>query len=76
MSATGVVHAANLLRGWWGLATAYTAVQAPLVVGLLRHRAPLSKVIASPLLAVPLAAAVAAPQVTSPVARWRAPANP
>lgn len=60
MSATGVVHAADLLRGWWGLATAYTAVQVPLVVGLMRHRAPLPKFLASPLLAMPLTVAVAA----------------
>jgi hypothetical protein len=59
MSATGVMHAADLLRGGWGLATAYTAVQVPLLVGLVRHRAPYSKFIASPLLAVPLTAAVA-----------------
>ncbi len=59
MSATGVMHAVDLMRGWWGLATAYTAVQVPLVVGLLRHRAPLSKFVASPLLVMPLTAAVA-----------------
>ena len=60
MSATGVMHAADLLSGWWGLATAYTAVQVPLITGLVRHRAPLSKFVASPLVAAPLTLGLAA----------------
>ena len=59
MSATGVMHSVSLLRGWWGLAAAYAAVQVPLVVGLVKGRAPLAKLLASPIVAVPLTAAAA-----------------
>ena len=59
MSAAGVVQSANLLRGWWGLAAAYAAVQVPLVAGLVTGRAPLAKFIASPVVALPLTAAAA-----------------
>src|SRR4029077_530177 len=55
----GVVQSANLLRGWWGLAAAYAAVQVPLMAGLIKGRAPLAKFVASPVVALPLTAAVA-----------------
>jgi len=51
-----LTHAPSLLHGWQALASAYAAVQAPLLVGLLRGRAPLRKFLLSPLLAVPLTA--------------------
>jgi hypothetical protein len=47
-----------LLRGWWGLAAAYGAVQVPLAVALVRGRAPLGKLMASSVLAAPLTALV------------------
>ena len=58
MFSAAVTHAHALLRGWWGLAAAYAAVQAPLAVSLIRGRAALGKLTASPVLAVPLTALV------------------
>jgi type IV secretory pathway TraG/TraD family ATPase VirD4 len=62
------MHSAALLHGWPGLLSAYSAVQAPLLVGLARSRAPLRRWLLSPLIAAPLtvltgaaAAATAAP---------------
>jgi len=49
-----------LTQGWWGLAVAYAAVEAPLVAGLIRGRAPLAKLLLSPLLALPVTTAAAA----------------
>jgi len=48
------MHSAALLHGWWGLASAYAAVQGPLLAGLLRQRAPLRQLLLSPLAAAPL----------------------
>lgn len=43
-----------LTDGWAGVVTAYTAVQAPMIVGLIRARARLHHFVLSPLVAVPL----------------------
>jgi hypothetical protein len=51
-----VHQAASLLRGWYGLLMGYAAVQVPLAAGLVRGRAPLRKVLFSPLVAAPLTA--------------------
>jgi hypothetical protein len=48
------MHSATLLHGWWGLASAYAAVQGPLFAGLIRQRAPLRQLLLSPLAAAPL----------------------
>lgn len=45
-----------LLHGWLGLVSAFAAVQAPLLFALVRGRAPLRKLLLSPLLAAPLTA--------------------
>ncbi|MGH8326021.1 MAG: type IV secretion system DNA-binding domain-containing protein, partial [Steroidobacteraceae bacterium] len=45
---------AALLHGWSGLALAYGCVGVPLLAGLIRGRAPLSRLIAAPALAVPV----------------------
>jgi len=45
-----------LLHGWSGLLSAYAAVQLPLLARLIRERAPLGKLLLSPMLAVPLTA--------------------
>lgn len=58
MFTSAVTHAHTLLRGWWGLAAAYGAVQVPLAVSLVRGRANLGKFMASSVLAVPLTALV------------------
>jgi type IV secretory pathway TraG/TraD family ATPase VirD4 len=50
---------AALLHGWSGIALAYTAVQAPLIAGLMRARAPFRHYFLSPLVAAPLTAIVA-----------------
>jgi type IV secretory pathway TraG/TraD family ATPase VirD4 len=50
--------AAALGHGWPALAFAYAAVQVPMLAGLARGRAELSKYLASPIIAVPLTAAV------------------
>ena len=52
-----IQHAPDLLHGWRGLVTAYTVVELPLFAGLLRGRAPLRTLLASPLLAAPLTVA-------------------
>jgi len=44
----------TLTHGWEGIATAYAAVQAPMIVGLIRARAQLRHFVLSPLVAVPL----------------------
>ncbi|MBS0579546.1 MAG: type IV secretion system DNA-binding domain-containing protein [Proteobacteria bacterium] len=44
----------SLLHGWPGLFGAYAAVQAPMVAGLLRARAPMVRALGSPLIAAPL----------------------
>jgi hypothetical protein len=44
----------TLTHGWSGIATAYAAVQAPMIVGLVRARAQLHHFALSPLVAVPL----------------------
>ena len=49
-----------LLHGWPGLLSAYAAVQAPMLAALVRARAPLARVVASPLAAAPLTAATGA----------------
>jgi type IV secretory pathway TraG/TraD family ATPase VirD4 len=46
----------DLLEGWSGVVTAYAAVQAPMVVGLIRSHAPLRSYVSSPLIAASLAA--------------------
>jgi hypothetical protein len=43
-----------LTHGTNGLVLAYASVQVPLLVGLLQGRAPVDKVLRSPLLAIPL----------------------
>jgi Type IV secretion-system coupling protein DNA-binding domain len=50
---------AALLQGWSGIALACTAVEVPLIAGLVRARAPFRHYILSPLIAVPLTAIVA-----------------
>ena len=49
-----------LIQGWWGLAAGYSTVGAPLLAGLIRGRAPLSKVLLSPLMALPVTTVAAA----------------
>lgn len=53
-------QSAVLTQGWWGLATGYAAVAAPMFAGLLRGRAPLRKLLLSPVTAVPVTMAAAA----------------
>jgi type IV secretory pathway TraG/TraD family ATPase VirD4 len=43
-----------LTHGWAGIATAYAAVQAPMIVGLMRARAQWHHLVLSPLVAAPL----------------------
>ncbi len=47
-----------LLHGWPGLLSAYGAVQAPMLAGMLRSRAPWPRLLVSPLAAAPLTVAV------------------
>jgi len=54
MSDAQLMHFAELLHGWPGLLSAYTAVQAPLLAGLMQRRAPLRKLLLSPLVAAPM----------------------
>ena len=49
-----VAQAGALLHGWNGLLAAYAAVQLPLLTRLIRERAPLVKLLLSPVLAAPL----------------------
>jgi len=49
-----VAQAGALLHGWSGLLAAYAAVQVPLLARLIRERAPLVKLLLSPVLAAPL----------------------
>jgi hypothetical protein len=49
-----------LVHGGPGLLGAFAAVQGPLLAGLVRSRAPVARMLASPLAAVPLTAAVGA----------------
>jgi type IV secretory pathway TraG/TraD family ATPase VirD4 len=49
----------SLLHGWNGLALAYGAVQVPMLAGLVRSKAEFHKYLQSPIVAVPLTAAVA-----------------
>ncbi len=51
-----VAQLGALLHGWSGLLCAYAAVQLPLLAGLIRGRAPLGKLLLSPVLAAPLMA--------------------
>jgi hypothetical protein len=44
----------TLTQGWTGIATAYAAVQAPMIVGLMRARAQPHHFVLSPLVAAPL----------------------
>jgi type IV secretory pathway TraG/TraD family ATPase VirD4 len=44
----------GLLHGWSGIAVAYSAVQAPMIVGLMRARADFHHYVLSPLVAAPL----------------------
>jgi len=44
----------TLTHGWAGIATAYAAVQAPMIVGLIRARAQWHHFVLSPLVAAPL----------------------
>jgi type IV secretory pathway TraG/TraD family ATPase VirD4 len=46
----------SLLHGWPGLLSAYLAVEAPMVAAMARARAPLPRMLASPLTAVPVTA--------------------
>jgi hypothetical protein len=55
MLAAGVATSV-LLHGWPGLLSGYVAVEAALVAGLARARAPLSRFLLSPLVAAPLTA--------------------
>ncbi len=50
---------ASLLHGWSGMALAFTTVEAPLIVGLVRARGCFRHYILSPLVAAPLTAVVA-----------------
>lgn len=50
---------ATLMSGWSGVALAYTAVQAPMIVGLVRAKAQLRHYMLSPALAAPLTGLVA-----------------
>jgi type IV secretory pathway TraG/TraD family ATPase VirD4 len=50
---------AALTQGWSGIALAYAAVQAPMIAGLIRARAPLHHYVLSPVIAAPLTATVA-----------------
>jgi hypothetical protein len=50
---------AALMSGWSGIALAYTAVQVPMIVGLVRARARFHHYVLSPLVAVPLTAIAA-----------------
>jgi type IV secretory pathway TraG/TraD family ATPase VirD4 len=50
---------AALMQGWSGIALAYAAVQAPMIAGLIRARAPLHHYVLSPVIAAPLTATVA-----------------
>jgi hypothetical protein len=45
-----------LMHGWPGLALAYTAIQVPMLAGMVRARAELKHVLLSPMVAVPLTA--------------------
>lgn len=51
-----VHQAVSLLGGWRSLITGYATVQVPLAAGLIRGRAPVRKVLFSPLVAAPLTA--------------------
>jgi type IV secretory pathway TraG/TraD family ATPase VirD4 len=44
------------LHGWYGIATVYAAVQAPMIAGLIRARATFQKYAIAPLAALPLTA--------------------
>jgi type IV secretory pathway TraG/TraD family ATPase VirD4 len=46
----------SLLHGWPGLLSAYVAVEAPMLAALARARAPLPRMLAAPLTAVPVTA--------------------
>jgi len=48
------------MHGWSGVVAAYTAVQAPMIAGLLRVRAQFHHYLLSPLVAAPLTAVAAA----------------
>jgi len=47
-----------LSHGWSGLTVAYGAVQGPMLVGMIRGRTAISRVLASPLVAAPVTVAV------------------
>jgi type IV secretory pathway TraG/TraD family ATPase VirD4 len=49
----------GVLHGWTGLVTAYTAVQVPMIAGLIRARAEWHRYILSPIASVPLMAVAA-----------------
>jgi len=49
-----------LIQGWWGLAAGYAAVAVPMVAGLVRGRAPLAKLVLSPVMALPITTVAAA----------------
>jgi hypothetical protein len=49
-----------LTRGWSGLALGYATVAVPMVTAMVKRRAPLRKLLASPLLAAPVTVAAAA----------------
>src|ERR1700722_4756043 len=46
----------SLLHGWPGLLSAYVAVEAPMLAAMARARAPLPRILATPLTAVPVTA--------------------
>src|SRR5580658_9320142 len=48
------------LHGWTGLLYGYAAIQGPMLAGLVRSRAPLRQMLASPLVAMPLTVATGA----------------
>jgi len=56
MAEAQLMQTSGLLHGWTGLVSAFAAVQAPLLAGLVRGRAPLRKLLLSPLVAAPLTA--------------------
>jgi len=48
------MHAGALMHGWSGLLSAYAAVQAPLLAGMIRAHAPWRRLLLAPAIAAPL----------------------
>ncbi|HEX2790681.1 MAG TPA: type IV secretion system DNA-binding domain-containing protein [Steroidobacteraceae bacterium] len=51
-----VVPITALTHGWFGVALAYASVQAPMLAGMLRSRAAVSRLLLSPVIAAPVTA--------------------